>query len=108
MRHHTQPLAFIIALGLVAACSRHDDASLKGDLKGAGHDVDSAAASVSHDADIRAAEARFREAGHDAGRDMRKAAAEAKAAAHALAADTRRAAHDVTRPTPRDERESSS
>jgi hypothetical protein len=102
MRHHTQPLAFIIALGLVAACSRHDDARLNGDLKGAGHDVDSAAKGVARDPDIRAAEARFRQAGHDAGKDMRKAAAEARSAARALAADTRRAAHDVTRPTPRD------
>jgi hypothetical protein len=101
-------LAVILALGLAAACSRQDDAGLKGDLKGAGHDVGSAAANVAHDPDIKAAEARFREAGHDAGKDFRKAAAEAKAAARALAADTRHAAHDVTRPTPRDERDSSS
>jgi hypothetical protein len=105
MRHHTQPLAFVIALGLVAACSRHDDAKVAADLKGAGHDVDSAAANVSHDQDVRAAEAQFRAAGRDAGQDFRKAAAEARAAARALAADTRHAAHDVTHSNARDERD---
>jgi hypothetical protein len=82
MRHPKPPLAFILALGLVAACSRHDDAKVTGDLRNAGHDVDRAAGAVAHDA--------------------RKAAAEAKAAAHDLAADSRRAAHDAARPTSRD------
>jgi hypothetical protein len=108
MLHHTRPLAFVIALGLVAACSRHDDAKVAADLKGAGHDVDSAAGSVAHDEDVKAAEAQFRAAGRDAGRDFHKAAAEASAAARALAADTRHAAHDVTHSNPRDERDSSS
>ncbi len=106
MRHHTPPLAFIIALGLVSACSRHDEAKVTSDLRGAGHDVDSAAGSVARDADVRSAEAQLRDAGHDAAREARKAAAEARAAAHALAADSRRAAHDVARPTPREARDS--
>jgi hypothetical protein len=102
MRHPKPPLAFILALGLVAACSRHDDAKVTGDLRNAGHDVDRAAGAVAHDADVRSAEAQLRAAGHDAAQDARKAAAEAKAAAHDLAADSRRAAHDAARPTSRD------
>jgi len=108
MRHHTQPLAFIIALGLISACSRHDDSQVAGDLKGAGHDVDHAAGQVAHNPDIKAAEAQFRAAGRDAGRDFRKATAEARAAARALAADTRHAAHDVTHSNPPGDRDSSS
>jgi len=103
-----QTLAIVVALGLASACSRHDDSDLKADLKGAGHDVDSAAGHVAQDPDIKSAEAQLRDAGHDAGKDVRKAAAEARAAARSLAADTRHAAHDVTRPTQRDERDSSS
>lgn len=108
MRRHGRVLVTICALALAAACSRHDDAKMKADLHGAGHDVDSAAAKVTHNADVKRAEAQFKAAGHDAAKDLRKAAAEAKAAAHALASDTRHAAHDVTRPTSHDQHDSSS
>ncbi|MEJ0066390.1 MAG: hypothetical protein WDM85_14045 [Caulobacteraceae bacterium] len=89
-------LAAIAALVLIGACSRSDDHKTADDLKGAGHSVDNAAASVAHNPDVKSAEADFKQAGHDAGKDFRKAAAEAKAAAHKLASDTRGAAHDVT------------
>jgi hypothetical protein len=107
MRRHGRVLAAICALALGAACSRHDDAKAKADLRDAGHDVQNAAADVGHDPDVKRAEAQLRAAGHDAAKDLRKAA-EAKAAAHSLAADTRHAAHDVTRPTNQDQRDSSS
>jgi hypothetical protein len=81
MRRHGRALAIILALGLAAACSRHDDSKVSADL---------------------------RAAGHDAGQDVRRAAAEAGRAAHALAADTRHAAHDVAHSNPQDRRDSSS
>ena len=108
MRRHGRVLVTIFALALAAACSRHDDAKVSADVRGAGHDVDSAATDVARNPDIKRAEAQFRAAGHDAAKDFRKAAAEASAAAHAVAADTRHAAHDVTRPTGQDQRDSSS
>jgi hypothetical protein len=108
MRRPGRVLVTVCALTLAAACSRHDDAKVKSDLRGAGHDVTSAASDVSHNADVKRAEAQLRTAGHDAAKDLRKAAAEAKAAAHSLAADGRHAAHGATRPTSRDQHDSSS
>jgi hypothetical protein len=102
MRRQGRLFVTLIALAMAAACSRQDDAKVKADLRGAGHDVDNAAAGVGHDADVKGAEAQFRAAGRDAAKDFHRAAAEAKAAAHALAADTKRAAHDVTRPSNQD------
>ena len=89
-------LAAIAALVLVGACSRTDDHKAADDLKGAGHSVDNAAASIAHNPDVKSAEAEFKKAGHDAAKDFRKGAAEAKAEAHKLASDTRGAAHDAT------------
>ena len=88
--------AAIAALAVIGACSRSDDHKAAGDLKGAGHSVDNAAASLAHNPDVKGAEADFKKAGHDVAKDFRKAAAEAKAGAHKLASDTRGAAHDVT------------
>jgi hypothetical protein len=88
--------AALAALVLVGACSRSDDHKASDDLKGAGHSVDHAAASIAHNPDVKSAEADFKKAGHDVAKDFRKAAVEAKAGAHKLASDTRGAAHDVT------------
>jgi hypothetical protein len=90
-----QLFAALAALVLVGACSGSDDHKAADDLKGAGHSVDNAAASLAHNPDVKSAEADFKKAGHDAAKDFRKAAAEAKAAAHKLASDTRSGAHDV-------------
>jgi len=68
--------AALAAVVLTAACSPHDDAGARSDLKGA--------------------EAQLKAAGHDAAKDFRKLAVDAKVQAHKLAADTRGAAHDVT------------
>ena len=89
-------LAAIAALVLIGACSRTDDHKAADDLKGAGHSVDNAAASIAHNPGVKSAEADFKQAGHDVAKDFRKAAAEAKAGAHKLASDTRGAAHDAT------------
>ncbi|HLY80877.1 MAG TPA: hypothetical protein VKQ70_15955 [Caulobacteraceae bacterium] len=89
-------LAAIAAIALIGACSRSDDHKAADDVKGAGHSIDSAAASLAHNPDVKSAEADLKKAGHDAAKDFRKAEAEAKAAAHKVASDTRGAAHDVS------------
>ena len=86
--------AAIAALVLIGACSRSDDHKAADDLKGAGHSIDNAAASLAHNPDVKSAEADFKKAGHDAAKDLRKAAAEAKVEAHKLAAGARGSAHD--------------
>jgi hypothetical protein len=91
-------IAVLAALALTGACSRHDEHNVSADMKGAGQSVDTAAAKVVHDPDVKSAETDFKQAGHDAEKDFRKLAAEAKVEAHKLAADTREAAHGVTKP----------
>ncbi len=100
MRPGPAVFALLLAFGLAAGCSRHDNnADVGQDLKSAGHDVSHEAAKVGRDPDVKAAESALKTAGHDVAQDLRHAGAEAKSAAHDAADDTRKAGHDVTHDT---------
>jgi hypothetical protein len=96
MRPGPAVFAMLLALGLAAGCSRHDNADVGQDLKSAGHDVSQEASKVTHDPEVKAAGSDLKAAGHDIAQDLRQAGGQAKSAAHDAADDTRHAAHDVT------------
>ena len=87
-------LAALFAAALaVAGCERHT--TVAGDLRDAGQSIGHATAGVTHDENVRRAEADLRQAGRDASHDFRRAETEARDAAKRIAAETHRAFHNL-------------
>jgi Spy/CpxP family protein refolding chaperone len=93
-------LIAIAALVLAAGCAKKDEHSATADLRNAGHQIDHAAGDVSHNADVRHAEADLHNAVRDAGHDLHKAETEARNAVHTLQAHFHHAHHPSDQPAP--------
>jgi hypothetical protein len=86
-------LTALAMLSLIAACSKHDTASVSKDAQDAGHSAKAAISKVADNPDVKKVESEVKAMGHDAAKEFRKTAGEAKTAAHDLASDAHRSVH---------------
>lgn len=94
MRRPGRALAVLAVLGLAAACSRQQQASISQDAHDATQSARQAAADVRHDPAVKRAVADMRLIGHEAASGVRRSASQADSAVHKLAASADHATRD--------------